>query len=582
MRYLKLSVILTRVFILALVIFPLFAVAALPSQQAPLPAAQAFQLTTEVTTDNVLIAHWQIAPGYYLYQDRFQFAIKEPKSAKFDQIMLPPGLPHQDEIFGKYQIYQQQVTIKIPIMNVTTKKATVVIHYQGCSDNGFCYPPVAKEFDLTLNDQIARQSTSGNAIDRLLASDNFLFITLGFFILGILLAFTPCVFPMLPILSSIIVGQNNNITTFKAFTLSLIYVLSMAITYAAAGLMVGLAGSNLQSTLQQPAIIIGFCILLICLAGSLFGLYELQLPAAWQAKITQLSNRQQGGTYVGAGIMGILSALVVSPCVSAPLVGALSYISQQGNPWLGGSTLLALGLGMGFPLLIIGTFGGSLLPKAGIWMETVKNLFGFIIIGLAVWMLERMLPVYITMWLWAILFIIAAIYLGALEPAPHSKARLWKSCCFILLMLGITIPFTDPSLPWYREWLAPKKSATVTAPLPFLTVKNLTELQHYLAQAKQQQQKVLLDFYADWCVNCKKMEQTTYRDDKVRTVLNQYLLLQVDMTTSNADIKALVQHFNVIAPPTIILFNFKGPNVKPQPLIGFLNADELRARLTAG
>lgn len=527
--------------------------------KTPLPAAQVFQLSTQQQAGTVA-ATWQIAPGYYLYKERLQFAVTPP--AKLGNIEKPPGIPHQDTIFGRYEIYKQQVVVRIPLIG-NTAGATLSITYQGCSDDGFCYPPTTTQVPLV--------SKPSHAIDSLLNSHNSLLITLGFFLLGILLAFTPCVFPMLPILSSIIVGHSKTLTTAKAFTLSLTYVLAMAFTYAAAGLVMGLAGSNLQSAMQHPAVIIGFVILLILLSLSLFGLYDLQLPASWQSRLAQLNQRQQGGTFWGVAIMGALSALIVSPCVSAPLIGALSYITQQANPWLGGSALLGLGLGMGLPLLIAATFGGSLLPKAGVWMETIKTVSGTVVLGLAISMLERIAPATTTIWLWAALFILTGLYLGAFEAAATAPARLWKSICALVLIYGVLLAMSamqGNTYPWKLTAPVSSSLAINESPAAFRTLKTLAEVQQALATAQRQQQPVLLDFYADWCVACKKMERTTFKDPQVKAMLQKIELMRVDITANDEAARQVAQYFDVIAPPTFILFDQNGKELKERRLIG--------------
>lgn len=542
----------------------------------PLPMAQAFQLTATLDANNIITAHWKIAPGYYLYKDKFSFTVLNSTQVELSKPVLPAGTLHEDSVFGNYEIYLNPLAISLAIVKANITQTTIAIGYQGCSSEGFCYPPTTANIPLTLN----RVETTG--LDRLLDSHNFLLISLGFFVLGILLAFTPCVFPMLPILSSIIVGQNQPLTTSKAFKLSLSYVLSMAITYAFAGLLMGFAGSNIQSALQNPWVIAGFSGLLVLLALSLFGCYELQLPATLRDRLQRVNQRQQGGTYVSVAIMGFISTLIVSPCVSAPLVGALSYISQQGNPWLGVSTLFALGLGMGLPLLVVGTFGGSFLPKVGAWMNAIKTLFGISLLFMALWMLERIIPTTLTIWLWSLLFTSAAIALGALEPATTGWQRLWKSGCFLLLCYGVLISLSamqGNSNPW-KITLA-HHSPTVQNSLPFKKVTQLADVQQALKDAKQQHKKVLLDFYADWCISCKKMDQSVFSDAQVKAALADSVLLRADITVSNAANKQLTQAFNVIAPPTILLFDSEGQELKTQRIIGEIDTNNFLKQLNS-
>ncbi len=369
---------------------------------------------------------------------------------------------------------------------------------------------------------------------------------------------------MIPILTGIIAGQGKTLTTRKAFLLSLTYVLAMSVTYAAAGVLAAMAGSYVQVFLQNPWVLAIFSIIFVLLALSLFGFYELQLPARWQEHLTSISNRQTGGTYVGVAIMGCLATLIVSPCVTAPLIGVLSYIARTGDVILGGSALFVMGLGMGIPLIIVGTCGGNLLPRAGTWLNTIKVFLGILLLAVAVWMVSRIVPDIITMFLWAFLVIGTAIYMGALSKAKDGTfGKLWKGCSLILLVYGLSLMVggmmgnTNPLEPLKVSTFIGNKNIFNTEPT-FQPVTNLTDLQQDLNKASTQHKPVLLDFYADWCVSCKEMAKYTFTDNNVQNLMQQFVLLRADMTANNKEDQALAQHFNVIGPPVIIFFTADG------------------------
>ncbi len=410
--------------------------------QQPLPVNRAFPIQASIKQRS-LILHWQIAPTYQLYKKSITIKPFKKSNIKLSPLQLPNGITKVDPILGQHQVYLQALTLKLPILNYQTGEFRVLVTYQGCSNEGFCYPPQQRLLVMQISPFGAQVQTIEKVSAPLatvhptliLQHKNLSLVLLSFFALGILLAFTPCVLPMIPILSGIIVGQKRN--TKQAFWLSLTYVLAMAIAYAAAGMLTGLLGKNLQAALQTPLVIIAFAILFVALALSLFGLYELRLPHRWQHQITQLSQRQQSGSYVGAGIMGALSILIVSPCISAPLVAALAYISQTGHATIGGLILFIMGLGMGMPLLIIGTLEGKFLPKAGAWMNTVKLIFGVLLLITAVWLLYRLLPGYICLILWGLIAIVSALYLGALRFSRiNTRNIVWYTILWLWLILG--------------------------------------------------------------------------------------------------------------------------------------------------
>lgn len=473
----------------------------------PLPADQAFAFKAHKESQSFKL-HWNIAPGYYLYRDRVRVEPTNP-------LKLPAGIKKQDDILGTYQVYKNELTLLIPT------QTDLIVHYQGCAASGFCYPPIAKKLHAQADGSITMTDANDSsiAIDQVVEqpspeSTGFMML-LSFFGLGLLLAFTPCVLPLLPILSSIIVGQSTALTTKRAFLLSLSYVLAMAVAYAGAGVVAGLAGSYVQAFLQNAWVLGAFSLVFVLLAFSLFGFYELQLPASWQEKLTNYSNRQSGGTYIGVAIMGALSILIVSPCVTVPLMGALTYIGKTGNALLGGTALFVMGLGFGVPLLIVGTLGGKFLPKAGRWMNIVKAIFGVMMLLMAIWLLIRI-------------------------PAVEN---------FVVTKL-----------------------TTTTQTLPFKKIKNVEELNQELALAKAQYKPVMLDFYADWCVACKQMERTTFSNPKVQAALKDTIWLQADVTANDQAARQLAKQFGVIAPPTILFFDTAGQELKRR-IVGEMDTD---------
>jgi thiol:disulfide interchange protein DsbD len=441
--------------------------------------------------------------------------------------------------------------------------------------------PIGEEF-VSEQDQLANMIKSGN----------FMLTLLIFFGSGLLLAFTPCVFPMIPILSSIIAGQGDSITTRKAFTMSLVYVLAMALTYTVAGVVAGLFGSNLQAAFQNPWILSTFAVVFVALSFSMFGFYELQMPNAIQSKLTEISNRQQGGTLTGVAIMGFLSALIVGPCVAAPLMGALIYIGQTGDAVLGGSALFALSMGMGAPLLVIGTAAGKLLPKAGGWMDAVKAVFGVLLLAVAIWMLERIIPAQVSMLLWAALLIVSAIYMGALDSLPQGISgwrRLWKGIGLIgliygaLLLVGVASGGGDALQPLkgigFGGVGGSAQTSVAQQKLPFKNIKGLDGLNRELQAAKAEGKVVMLDFSADWCISCKEMEKYTFSDPGVQQALHDVVLLKADVTPNDELDQALLKNFGLIGPPSILFFDRNGEEKRNYRLVGFLKPDKFKAHV---
>jgi thiol:disulfide interchange protein DsbD len=564
-----------------------------------LPPDQAFAFELAPTDGNHLLGRWTIADGYYMYKDKIKFSIQSGDGISIAGVDLPKGKVHEDEFFGKIEVYYNQLEGKLRLARDRTDATdiTVTATYQGCSEaQGVCYPPITKDIKLALPagqmGSPAAAPTSGGAMseqDTLaasLAGGSIWTTILIFFGAGLLLTFTPCVFPMIPIISSIIAGQGENLTTRKAFTMSLVYVLAMALTYTVAGVIMGLIGENVQAIFQNPWVLGTFAAIFLLLSLSMFGFYELQMPGFIQSRLTEISNRQQGGTLVGVAVMGLLSALIVGPCVTAPLVGALIYIGQTGDAVLGGAALFALSMGMGVPLIIIGTSAGKILPRAGGWMDTVKAVFGVMLIGVAIWMLERVVPDAVALALWAVLAIVSAIYMGALEPIREGMSgwfRLWKGLGVVLLiygalmLVGVSAGGGDPLQPLRGVGFGGGSVPIGQShELNFKRVQGLDQVERELAAAKSAGQPVVLDLYADWCVSCKEFEKYTFSDPGVQAVLSKAVLLQADVTDNTDQNKALLKRFGLIGPPSIMFFGPDGVERKQYRVVGFMEAEQFR------
>lgn len=562
----------------------------------------AFQLTTD-NTPNSFIARWVIAEGHYLYRDKMQIIVND-EAVKPGTLQLPAGDAKDDPIFKKRLYvyhYNSEVTLPFNYTDNGDRNTVFKVKYQGCSDiSGICYPPQTREFTVKLSPvstataaAIATETGTGPAepivseqdqMSNALRSGNTWLTLLAFFIAGLLLAFTPCVFPMVPILCGIIVGQGEEQTVRKSFGLSLVYVLAMASTYTVVGILVGLSGENIQAWFQDPWIIGTFAAIFVALSFSMFGFYELQMPASIQGKLVQISNNQRGGTLIGVAIMGFLSALIVGPCVTAPLVGALIYIAETGDAILGGMALFSLSMGMGAPLLAIGASAGKVLPKAGAWMDAVKAVFGVMLLGLAIWLLERVAPAAATIALWASLLIVSAIYMGAVDALPAGGSgwrKLWKGLGILLLIYGIILIIGLAS--GGRDVFNPLKSIGIssgssssqqTSHLAFQQIKGVDGLNAALADAKAQGKPVMLDFYADWCISCKEMEVLTFSDPGVQQALAGTILLQADVTPNDDKDTELYKHFGIIGPPSIMFFDSSGKELKNFRVVGFKEAGQ--------
>lgn len=569
---------------------------------------QAFSFNFDQQNDQLHIK-FDISEGYYLYRHQFKFTAD---NASYSNIDLPVGLDHEDEFFGVQQIYKNQLNFTINIEEAG-KNSSITIRYQGCAEKGLCYPPTKKVIKLnsllahsTSNDAAAvfsalttssensalaeqkiNQTTSSSEQHQLadmLKQDSLILTLIAFFVGGLLLSFTPCVFPMYPILTGIIVGAGQNLkaplTTRKAFTLSFFYVQGMAVTYTLLGIVVALAGAQFQAIFQHPFVLIALSALFIFLALSMFGVFNLALPASWQNKLNNLSNKQKGGSIAGVVMMGVISGLVASPCTTAPLTGALLYISQTGDVVLGASALYALSLGMGLPLLILGSSGGKLLPKAGAWMNIIKNVFGLLLLAVPIFLLERIIPEIASQALWVTLVLGAASYFYVANINSNSRG-FWfgaRSLIIFLTLFGganmayqLVVP--SQNLPAVESSTSPKVQH-------FTQVTTLAALQVAIAQANDQGKTVMLDLYADWCIACKEFEKYTFPDSKVQQALANSVLLQIDLTDTGAEKNiTLMEHFNVFGLPSILFFDLQGEELSQQRITGFMEAEEFSAHV---
>lgn len=567
----------------------------------------------DITQENGQInANFKVAPGYYLYKQRIKFELSPTLEHK---VRLPNGDIKNDPNFGTMEVYHHDFTGNIDIEAANTATVTIKATYQGCSEKGLCYAPQHKTFTINLQSPLSSlesstisPSTVTPGVDKpksqgrdnlnsgaassnisgsdsqaanLLKSGKWWLIILGFFTAGLLLAFTPCVFPMIPILSSIIIGKNAHVTRLHALNLSLAYTFGMCLTYTLAGIAAGLSGQMLSSALQTPWALGFGALIFVLLALSMFGFYELKLPSGLENGLMSLSRRIKGGHLFSDFLMGVLSALIISPCVAAPLAGALLYISKTSDVVLGGVALFSLSLGMGAPLILIGASAGTLLPRVGSWMNAVRNLFGVLMLGVALWLISPLIPMNIQLTLWAALLIVPAIFMHALDPLPvdaKPTLRFWKGIALMLLITGLAMLIG--ALSNAKSPLQPLSGLLATgsaaqqqhSSLDFKRIKNLTELDTALQAAQGKQ--VMLDFYADWCVSCKEMDQFTFSDPRVQAALKDTVLLQADVTANSSDDKALLQKFNLFGPPGILFFNSNAQLESNLKVIGYQNADD--------
>ncbi|MBI2992975.1 MAG: protein-disulfide reductase DsbD [Gammaproteobacteria bacterium] len=563
-----------------------------------LDPANAFRFSAEAAGPQRVTLHWDIAEGYYLYRDKFLFALKGGE-AKLDpaSVHLPTGEYEEDEVFGRVEVITDQAEVDLILLRGPGPElpVTLSVSWQGCKNKSVCYPPIARDVALVLPalTDAPGSAAAGNAelsaedaIVQRLRGAGLAGNLVAFFVFGVLLSLTPCIFPMVPILSGIIIGAQRRGVAGKGFALSVAYVVAMAAGYAGFGVLAGSFQINLQAAAQAPWVIVLFSAIFVLLGLSMIGVFQLQMPAGMQESLHRWSERQPPGTLRGAAVMGLLSAVVVGPCVAPPLAGALLYVSQTGNAWLGGATLFSMGVGMGVPLLALGASAGTLLPRAGYWMETLKQVMGVVMLAVAIWFLGRVLPGPATLILWALLLMSSAIFMGALDTLDRTARwrRLWKALGLAMLVYGAVLIIgaasgsNDVFQPLQRLAQIGSGAAEGTA-LPFRPVANVGELREQLARANLEGRPVMLDFYADWCVTCKEMEQETFPDPRVRALLDGVVLLQADVTANDGPAQELLRTYDLFGPPAILFFDSQARELRLHRVIGFLPADEFLVHL---
>jgi thiol:disulfide interchange protein DsbD len=538
----------------------------------------------------------RVVPGFYLYKDKISVRSLSDR-AKAGRLELPKGKMKLDEYFGEMEVYQQDVLAPLPIARATpdAMELELELKYQGCAEGGLCYMPQTRVISVSLPEATTVSDISTASSNKAPVSEqarlagiitgSSIWVAAGlFFLAGLGLAFTPCVLPMVPILSGIIAGEGDDVTPMRGFTLALSYVMGMALVYTAAGIAAAAAGMQLQATFNQPWILILFSALFVVLALGMFGAYDLQMPSSIQGKLAGASGKQKNGTMIGAFVMGALSSLIVTACVAPALIAALTVMAQTGDMLRSGSALFAMSLGMGAPLLLVGAAQGKLLPKAGPWMVAVRNAFGFMMLGLAIWMLSRILPGSVTMLLWAVLIFMAGVFMGGLTTLTSDSAiaqKLGKGFGFLaimygsILLLGALTGGSNPLKPLASLNLG---DGTMVAQeehaLPFRRVKTVNDLDQELAVAASAGKTAFLDFYADWCVSCKEMEAYTFTDDDVQATLSNTVWLQADVTDNDEADQALLSRFGVFGPPTIIFFGADGQQRQGYEVVGYMEADD--------
>lgn len=540
-----------------------------PGRSQFVPADRAFVFDFQQNQHDLNLT-WQVKDGYYLYRKQISIT---PSQANIAEVKLPPGVWHEDEFYGKSEIYRKQLTVPITV-NQSKSGATLTITYQGCADAGFCYPPETKTVPLS---EVSAGSAAAPAPAPATADPQekpqptaqLPFSALWALLIGIGIAFTPCVLPMYPLISGIVLGGKQRLSTGRALLLTFIYVQGMALTYTALGLVVAAAGLQFQAALQHPYVLIGLAVIFTLLALSMFGLFTLQLPSSLQTRLTLMSNRQQGGSPGSVFAMGAIAGLICSPCTTAPLSAILLYIAQSGNMWLGGGTLYLYALGMGLPLMLITVFGNRLLPKSGPWMEHVKTAFGFVILALPVFLLERIVGDEWGVRLWSLL---AVAFFGWAFITSLQAKHAWMRIVQIVLLAAALV-----SVRPLQDWAFGAPHAQTQVHLNFTPVASVDALNQALAQAKGR--PVMLDLYADWCVACKEFEKYTFSNPQVQQALGNTVLLQADVTANNAQDVALLKHLQVLGLPTILFFDADGKEHPEARVTGFMDAATFSAHL---
>ena len=560
----------------------------------PLPVDQAFRHRVEVTDPFTVTVQFDVEPGYYLYRHTLGLASDGP-GVQAGPPQLPAGTPFRDAEYGDTLVFDGPVTLTVPLTRAGPAAVTApfTLRFQGCKTDSICYPPQAVALTLALPAATAAGPGADAPVseqDRLftlIRDGNIALVMLMFGGLGLLLSFTPCCLPMYPILSGIIVGQGQG-STARSFGLSLAYVLGMAVTYTALGAVVAAAGAQVQAVFQQPWVIVGVALLFVALAASMFGLYELQMPASVQTRLATLSGQQRSGSFLGAGIMGMISAAVVTTCVTPPLVAALTVIARTGDVARGSLALFALAFGMGIPLLALGASAGRLLPKAGAWMVAVKTVFGLLMLGMAVWMLDRLWPGTLTLALWAVLLVVGGVFLGAFAPldaAAGTGRKLGKAFGIVALLyggalfVGALAGNENPLRPLAFAGAPAAGEGGATAAPVFTRIKTVADFDRELAAAVAADRPLVLDFYADWCASCKEMEERTFPDPAVRAELARAVTLQADVTAVDDADQALMARFGIVGPPTIVFFTPDGVEQPERRVVGFKAAAEFAGHL---
>ena len=566
-----------------------------------LPVDQAFRPILIPVDGNTVDVTWQVAPGYYLYKDKISVKTNS-NDVQLGRLDLPDGEMKFDEFFGESEVYHKDVFARLPLARATpaAMDLELEVSYQGCADDGLCYPPTTRVLNVTLPIAGAVSEFSAMAateapvseqgrLAKIIINSNIWIVIATFFGLGLLLAFTPCVLPMVPILTAIIAGEGKGLGPMRGFTLALSYVLGMALVYTAAGVAAAAAGMQLQATFNQPWILILFSALFVLLAAGMFGAYDLQMPSGIQSRLATISGNQKSGTTIGAFIMGALSALIVTACVAPALIATLTVMAQTGDMLRGGSALFAMSMGMGAPLLAVGAAQGKFLPKAGAWMVAIKAAFGFMLLGLAIWMLSRILPASAIMALSGVLVFMVGVFLGGLTTLGSDSTtsqKTGKGLGFLAILYGLVLLFaamtggSNPLKPLAGVNFGGDGGITAEEHgLEFKRIKTVDDLDRELVAAAADGKTTMLDFYADWCVSCKEMEAYTFTDAGVQTALANTVLLQADVTKNDEADQALLQHFGVFGPPTIIFFGTDGQQRHGYEVVGYMKAKEFTEHL---
>ena len=554
---------------------------------------EAFKPTASLNSSMQIESSIEIAKDIYIYEDSISLQIVKADGISIKNIDMPKSVLHDgDKVFLQSPSFLVYLKKDLDVKGIKT--VTFSISYQGCSQKGLCYEPLTKKFILEVDSDVIgsnlemqspvkliqkKELSQTDAIASTISSGNIFVILVTFFGFGLLLALTPCVFPMIPIISGLIIAQGKNITTRKALALSVVYVLAMAVAYTVAGVLAGLFGENLQVALQTPWVIFSFSAIFVALAMSMFGFYELKLP---DSIVNRVSSANHSSGYIGVAIMGFLSALIVGPCVAAPLAGALVYIGQTGDALLGGMALFAMSIGMGIPLIIVGVSAGKFMPKPGAWMTMVNALFGVMMLGVAVWMLEKVVDSYVTMMLYSILGIGFSLYLGIFEKEGHIVKRTLSSILFIYsvsLLVGTLGGSTSMSKPlsFLETKVISSSSEINTNHKKFIKISSITELDALLAQNRGK--KIMLDFYADWCVSCKEFEEITFKDSIVKDNMQDFVLIQADLTLNGKNEKELSKKYGVFGPPVILFFDESSKLLEAKRVVGFMEPVQFSTHL---